>query len=116
MRSYGCLQRLRHHGAVTHKGWGWTAAVADQGIADGGGGREGEGIGEASNPRHIHGGALGSLSRRTQHGARVAGRLLRTTSGDGGGDRRGHMQTLEQRGRRGHMIDTGRQGGTMINH
>jgi hypothetical protein len=46
MRSYGCLQRLRHHGAVTHRGWGWTAAVADQGIADGGGGREGEGIGE----------------------------------------------------------------------
>jgi hypothetical protein len=73
-------------------------------------------MGEASNPRHIHGGVLGSLSRWTQHGARVAGRLLWTTSGDGGGDRRGHTQTLEQRGRRGHRIDTGRQGGMMINH
>lgn len=49
----GCLQRLRHHGAVTDGGRGWTAAVADPGIADGGWG--GEGRGEASNPGHIHG-------------------------------------------------------------
>jgi hypothetical protein len=46
----GCLQRLRHHGADTDRGRGWTATVADPGIADGAGEGEGKGRGRPRIP------------------------------------------------------------------
>jgi hypothetical protein len=96
----GCLQRLRHDGAVIDGGRGWTVAVADPGIADGGGG--GEGRGEASNPRHIHG-----VFSDPCHDGRGTGR------GEHGGGR-GRLQetgagTLGQA--RVHAIESSRGGG-----
>lgn len=59
-----------------HRRWGW------------GRGREEGGLESRTHPWSV----LGSLSRRTRHGARGAWRRPRTTSGDRGGDRRGRTQ------------------------
>lgn len=62
----GCLQRLRHHGAVTDGGRGWTATVVDPGIADGGG--EGEGKGEGRGRPRIPDTSTGVFSSDAARG------------------------------------------------